>query len=72
MKTRVVNLRVEPYHIRIDRTTKWGNPFSHLPGTRAEFRVSTRAESIEKHKAWIRNQPHLLACLHELKGKILG
>ena len=29
-KCKVVHFRKEPYDIMIDRTTKWGCPFSHI------------------------------------------
>lgn len=32
----------------------------------------TRTEVIELYRNWIKQQPHLLADLHELKGKRLG
>lgn len=50
---------------------KWGNPFSHLCGTLAGCRVSSREEAIRRHAEWILTQPHLLAALHELKGQDL-
>lgn len=65
MQTRVVNCRHEPYDVLVDRRTQWGNPFK-------VGRDGTRAEVIEKHRRWILTQPHLMAALHELKGKVLG
>src|SRR5258707_5579815 len=53
------------YDVRIDRTTRWGNPF-HIG------RDGTRAEVIAKYEAWIQTQPNLLAALPELRGKRLG
>jgi hypothetical protein len=61
-----------PHDVYIGRPSKWGNPFSHKPGTLAKFRVSTRKEAITKYREWILTQPQLLAELHELKGKTLG
>jgi hypothetical protein len=49
----------------IARPSKWGNPF--IVG-----RDGTRSEVIEKHRAWIVKQPHLMADLYELRGKVLG
>lgn len=71
-QTRVVNMRKDPYDVSIDRDTKWGNPYSHKPGTRAKYIVSTRAEAIQKYEEWIRTQPDLMAQLPELDGKVLG
>lgn len=71
-RTTVVNKHSgDEYDVYIGRGSKWGNPFSHLDNTTAEFKVSTREEAVEKHKEWILTQPHLLADLHELKGKVL-
>lgn len=73
IETTVVNKYHKlPYDVYIGRGSKWGNPFSHMPNTKAIYKVSTREESIEKYKEWILTQPQLLADLHELKGKTLG
>ena len=73
-KAMVVNLRSASYDVLIDRTTKWGNPFTHIKDkkTRAMHVVATRDEAIEKYEEWIHNQPHLMAALFELEGKVLG
>jgi hypothetical protein len=68
----VVNVRHSAYDVLIDRSTRWGNPFSHQKGTKAKFLVATRTEAIEKYEAWIKTQPHLMAALPELKNKVLG
>ncbi len=65
MKTRVTNLRYFPYDVRIDRKSKWGNPFHIGPD-------GTREEVIEKYREWILDQPELLEALPELRGKRLG
>lgn len=76
MKTlaRAVNKYAEEYDVYIGRGSKWGNPFTHKPlsGTKAEFQVSTREESVESYRSWVLGQPELLRCLPELKGKRLG
>ncbi len=69
---RVVHCQKEPYDLLIDRSTIWGNPYSHKEGTLAKFKVKTRKESIEKYREYILDNPELLAKLHELRGKILG
>lgn len=33
--------------VYVGRPSKWGNPFSHLPGTAAKFRVGSREKAIE-------------------------
>ena len=72
-KCRRVHHRKEPFDILIDRTTKWGCPFSNKPHSTAPFKVKTRKEAIEKHKDWLLNGEgqYLLKDLHELRGKVL-
>ena len=53
------NLHIESgykHEFLIDRSTPLGNPFSHLPDTRAQFKVSSRAEAITKYKQWLPEQ----------------
>lgn len=75
-KCKVVHFRKEPYDIMIDRTTKWGCPFSHIKDrkTKAKYHVNSRKEAIDAYKEWITKGEgqHLLNDLHELKGKTLG
>lgn len=58
----------------IGRPSKWGNPFTHLENSLAEFKVSNREEAIKKYEEWITkgDGKHLLDDLHELKGLTLG
>lgn len=71
-KTTVVNKHHKvPYDIYIGRGSRWGNPFSHMEGTKAQYKVATREEAIERYREWIMQQPELLNSLHELKGKTL-
>lgn len=71
-KTKIVNKHHgEAFDVYIGRGSKWGNPFSHLENTKAQFKVASRDESVEKYREWIQTQPDLLADLHELKGKTL-
>ncbi|MCL8208655.1 MAG: DUF4326 domain-containing protein [Actinomycetia bacterium] len=51
--------------VRIDRATRWGNPFRI-------GRDGTRAEVIERYRAWILTQPELVAQLPSLRGKVLA
>lgn len=65
MPTTVVHLKWAPYDVRIDRSTKWGNPFrigEH--GTRDEVIAKYRTHGIERGLN--------LQAKAELKGKILG
>jgi len=64
-KTRVVNLRREPYDVYIGRGSKWGNPF--IIG-----RDGTREEVLSKHMDYLRHNHDLCADLYELEGKRLG
>ena len=64
---KVVNLNSEPCGVRIDRKTKWGNPFPMRRG-----RESDRPIVIAKFREWIFTQPDLLAALPELDGHSLG
>lgn len=69
----VVHSRHSKYDIYIGRPSKWGNPFSHLQNTLAEFKVDTRNEAISRYSDWIKNQPDMIAMAKkELKGKVLG
>jgi hypothetical protein len=65
MKTRVVHLKKEPYDVRIDRESKWGNPFKIGPD-------GDRVAVIAKYEKWLKTQPELMRALPELKGKRLG
>lgn len=76
--TTVVSIRSgKPYDILVDRSTVFGNPFSHLASecTSAIYRATSRFDSIRKHAQWIR-EPEQSALLTrvktELSGKILG
>ncbi len=72
--SKVVHCKKERYDVYIGRPSKWGNPFTHKPGTKADFVLPTRGEAIEAYKEWITKGAgkHLLKDLHELKGKTLG
>ena len=71
---KVVHCKREKYDIYIGRPSKWGNIFTHKPGTQADHVVATREDAIEAYREWITkgDGKHLLKDLHELKGKTLG
>lgn len=71
---KVVHCKKEPYDVYIGRPSKWGNPFTHKEGTKAEFILPTREEAVEAYREWIENGEgeYLLCDLHELKNKTLG
>jgi hypothetical protein len=50
--------------VYIGRQSKWGNPFKI-------GRDGTRSEVVAKYRAWIADQPALLAALPELRGRDL-
>lgn len=68
----VVHCKRDKYTVLIDRSTKWGNPFSHKENSLAKFKCKTLAESIELHERWLKQQRHLMAALPELVGQTLG
>jgi len=71
--TRVVNRRREAFDVYIGRPSPFGNPFSHLPGTLAQFRVASRDEAITRFREWFQGQPELVErAKRELAGKVLG
>lgn len=61
--TQLVNLRTgAEYDVRIDRRSKWGNPF-------VIGRDGTREEVIARYEQYLyRDRPDLLAALPELRG----
>ena len=71
-KTKVINLRKDPYDIYIGRGSKWGNPFSHKDGTRAKIKVDSRKDAIKMYEIYLLENKELMAALPELKGKVLG
>ena len=62
---RVVHCKKASHDVYIGRPTKWENPFK-------VGEDGTREEVIAKYRDWLQTQPHLLADLRELKGKVLG
>jgi len=65
MMANVVHCKRQPYDVYIGRPSRWGNPFEI-------GKDGTREEVIEKYRAWIVEQPELMAALPELRGKVLG
>jgi hypothetical protein len=71
-KTKVVHCMREPYDVYIGRPGKFGNPFTHKDGTRAQVKVASREEAVEKYRDYALNNKEIMDSLHELKGKVLG
>lgn len=70
VKGRVVHLRREPYDVRIDRVTPWGNPF-------VIGRDGDRDAVISEYLEWVLTSedgaaPWIREHVHELRGKTLG
>lgn len=61
----IVHCKKAKYDVYIGRPSKWGNPFQIDSGL-------SREEAIKDYEWWIKTQPHLMAALPELKGKVLG
>lgn len=71
----VINIKDdEAYDVYIGRPSKYGNPFSHKEKTTAKYKVSSRAEAVEKYREWILEGEgmYLLNNIEELRGKVLG
>lgn len=72
MSPKVVHCKKEPFDVYVGRGSKWGNPYSHREGTKAEFVVSSRKEAIEKYEQYLLSNQELMDSIGELKGKVLG
>lgn len=70
--TKIVHCKKETYDTYIGRPSKWGNPFSHIPGK--GIICKSREEAVQKYAEWITkgSGQYLLNDLHELRGKTLG
>lgn len=67
-KPKVVHLKREPYDVRIDRQTHWGNPF-------VIGKDGNREQVIAKYRAWILepDNAHVVdMAKRDLRGKVLG
>ena len=69
---KIVHCKKEPFDIYIGRPSFWGNPYSHKEGTKAQYKVDTIEEALEKYEAYIRKSPQHIKMLQGLKGKTLG
>jgi len=58
-------MRTSEYDVRIDRRSKWGNPF-------VLGKDGTREEVVAKYETYLPNRLDLMAALPELRGKRLG
>jgi len=84
LKRRVVHCMRDPYDVYIGRgrdpktgkAGRWGNPFTHKPGTIARYRVKDVDEAISRYRSWlfqqIKNGQISLEELAALDDKVLG
>lgn len=72
----VVNRYKSEYDVYIGRGSIWGNPYSHLPETKAIYKVETRDEAVESYRNYlwkqIRSGTITIEMLKSLNGKRLG
>lgn len=72
----VVNKYKSEYDVYIGRGSRWGNPFSHMPETKASHKVETREEAVSCYKEYLWHQMKegfvTHADLLSLDGKRLG
>jgi len=76
MSTQVIHIkdtpagwRSDPQYVYIGRGSKWGNEYSHLPNSRAKYKVKTRDEACDM---FVQHQlPGLTDDISELRDKIL-
>jgi hypothetical protein len=72
----LVNIRInpdakrDPKYVYIGRGSKWGNPYSHIPGSKGIL-VRDRAEAIERYREHLHSSG-LIDDIKELENKILG
>lgn len=72
----VVNKYKEEYDIYIGRGSVWGNPFSHLPETKAQYVVKDRDQAVAAYRQYLWHQMDhgfiTTAMLRDLDGKRPG
>ena len=47
---------IPPEAVYIGRGSQWGNPYSHLKGTSAQFVTGSRDEACDKHNDYLKKQ----------------
>jgi len=66
--SRAAGWRMPPNTVKVDRSTRWGNPFR--PG---EDGIETIEEAVRAYRKWLRGNPELRrAARAELAGKNLA
>ena len=64
----IVNINSE-YDIYVGRPNKWGNPYSHLDKSLAEYKVESVDDALKKYEEYLLNNKKLFDSLSELKYK---
>lgn len=77
MSRKVVNVRKSGgSYIYIGRGSPWGNPYSHLAKSAAQYRVATRDEAIERFREYalerLQREPEWLEPLRSQPERDLG
>ena len=73
---KVVHCKKEPYDVYIGRPSRFGNPYSHIPG-KGEYLVASREHAIEKYREMVNSmialdRPAVISIFSEVAGKTLG
>jgi hypothetical protein len=68
----VVHCHHAPYNIYIGRGSIFGNPYSHIPDSKALYIVKTREEAIKRYAEYLLTNDYLVSMIPTLKHKILG
>src|SRR5579872_5242311 len=72
-KTRLINIHHKvPYTRYIGRGSDYGNPFSHLEGTKALYKVETRDEALTRYREWFESHCDIKKAYDDLYGETLG
>lgn len=75
MVGRVVHLKKDPFTVRVDRASDWGNPFRIGGGRPGTGYPMTRADVLAMHEEWMLlggGRRLLEKRLRELEGEVLG
>ncbi len=58
--------------IYIGRGSVFGNPYSHMDGTKALYKVATREEAIEKYREWFHKERLNNVALYDKLNQMIG
>lgn len=72
LAARVVHCQKHTYDVYIGRPGPWGNPYSHLPRSRAQAQVATRFDAVCAYLEYLARAPALLVQVPTLSHKVLG